>query len=65
MSSKKVNQNFTEKELELLADGLLALMEDYTQAGKLVRDTASHEALENQQEKINALLQKVTGMSKD
>lgn len=57
MSSK----DFTDKELELLADGLLVMMENYNQAMKLTKDAASHRAIAGQQDKINSLLRKITG----
>ena len=38
--------NFNEKELTLLSDGLLTMIENAGQAKRLVCDTASHKAID-------------------
>lgn len=56
---------FTEKELELLSEGIIALMENTNTARKLLTDTASIEAIDKYWHKLRSLNDKVCGYMKN
>lgn len=52
-------QDFTEEELHLLSNGLIALIQNATEAEKLVWDHASQAAIEDYVKKLQKLNSKV------
>lgn len=57
--------NFTERELYLLSEGLLALIENGNKAGKLTTDDNVHTAIDGYLKEVQALNSKVCAQMKD
>lgn len=55
--------NFTERELTLLSDGVLTMIENAGQAKKLVCDTASHKSIDAYINELQALNNKLCAIS--
>lgn len=51
--------NFNERELTILSDGLLSMIENAGQAKRLVCDTASHKAIDTHIKELQALNSKI------